>query len=252
MSRINKKSNLNNFMNKKIKKYSWIHELNQAALESKLISEAKIYSNAVQLNEARRISRGQTERPVGNPSLEQQAAEGVGRFLKDIGVSREAIMRNAGDIIGAGRDIAARPSGMGLPPQGETPNLGAFREMQQTKMNVQPRDIDGDGEADAEDVKLDAADGSMDGQGRMPSFPWAHQAGMPTSVQHPPAPNFGGMTPNEMTRAANAKLQGGQQKPAYDFDKDFADHVERLIKTAPPGKVYSIQDLQHMARLLGS
>lgn len=30
-------------MNKKINKYSWIHQLNQAALETKLISEAKLF-----------------------------------------------------------------------------------------------------------------------------------------------------------------------------------------------------------------
>jgi hypothetical protein len=46
------KSNLNISMAKKINKYSWIHELNAAAMKAKLLSESKIYSKQVQLNEA--------------------------------------------------------------------------------------------------------------------------------------------------------------------------------------------------------
>jgi hypothetical protein len=40
-------------MAKKINNYSWIHELNSAAMKAKLLSESKIYSNQVQLNEAK-------------------------------------------------------------------------------------------------------------------------------------------------------------------------------------------------------
>ena len=39
-------------MAKKINTYSWIHELNAAAMKAKLISESKIYSKQVQLNES--------------------------------------------------------------------------------------------------------------------------------------------------------------------------------------------------------
>jgi hypothetical protein len=38
-------SSINIFMDKKIKKYSWIHELNAAAMKAKLLNEAQKYSN---------------------------------------------------------------------------------------------------------------------------------------------------------------------------------------------------------------
>jgi hypothetical protein len=38
-------------MSKKIKTYSWIHDLNKAAIESQLLSEAKMYTSSVMLNE---------------------------------------------------------------------------------------------------------------------------------------------------------------------------------------------------------
>lgn len=38
-------------MSKKIKTYSWIHDLNKAAIESQLLGEAKMYKGSVMLNE---------------------------------------------------------------------------------------------------------------------------------------------------------------------------------------------------------
>lgn len=40
-------------MSKKIKTYSWIHDLNKAAIESQLLGEAKMYKDSVMLNEAK-------------------------------------------------------------------------------------------------------------------------------------------------------------------------------------------------------
>lgn len=241
-------------MPKKINKYSWIHSMNEAALEAKLLSEARQYSEFNQLNEARRGVMGgghQTNRPMGNPSPEETASMNVLKFLQDIQVPQQSLAKGVKDIVATGRAIVAKPETMAAPGPADASsvNMAAYQSARGSR-NLTPADVDGDGDADAEDVKRDAQDSMMDHEsGRSPYYSWAHQEGMPPQVQHPPAPNFGGMSPNEITRKANKQLRGDMAIDRMHAEMDA--EMDRIIKTAPPGRRYSIQDLQHIARMLG-
>lgn len=241
-------------MANKINKYSWIHSMNEAALEAKFLAEAKQYSEAIQLNEARRGVMGgghQTNRPMGNPSAEETAAHNVLRFLQDIGIPKETLAKGVGEIVGAGRDIVRNPQGMATPSAADASsmNMAAYQAARGSR-NLTPADVDADGDIDAEDVKRDAQDSMMDHEsGRSPYYAWAHETSTPVSAQHPPAPNFGGMTPNEITRKANEQLRA--DAVIDDLYAKMDAEVERAIKTAPPGKRYTVQDLQNIARMIG-
>ncbi len=171
-------------MQKKINKYSWIHQLNQAALESKLLSEAKL--------------------------VEQQ-----------MNPFEQSLQR-------AGADV------------------GMYRKIRDLKI----QDFNNDGSANAEDVKQDAEDWHMGGEApsRMPTFPWAHQEGMPQQQVYPPAKNFGNMSPNEITRAANLERRGDEIIDTLHAEMD-AD-TDRIRKNAP--KKYGMGHLQHIANLLAN
>jgi hypothetical protein len=241
-------------MAKKINKYSWIHLMNEAALEAKLLAEAKQHSEQIQLNEARRGVMGggyQTNRPLGNPSPEEAASHNVLRFLQDIGIPKESLARGVKDIVGIGKEIVHSPQGLATPSAADASsvNMAAYQTARGSR-NLIPADVDNDGDADAEDVKKDAQDSIMDHEsGRAPYYAWAHQSVAPTQVQHPPAPNFGGMTPNEITRKANQQVRA--DAVIDDLYSKMDSEIERRIKTAPPGKMYTVQDLQHIARMIG-
>jgi hypothetical protein len=222
-------------MRNKIKQYSWIHELKQSAIESKLLAEAKLFKNFVNLNE-------------------------------QAGPTRDELRRYA--------EILAQK-------KASDPRL------QNTSKDLQVTDVDSDGDRDAEDVKKDAFDNIIGNErpfSGLPSFNFARQEGIPEPIQHPDAPYTGGLTPNEMTARANLELRRDMQadlerERAYEEDEDARRNafpsaawrtmkenanltekkllvdkeINRIIKSAPAGKIYSINELRLIAKkLLGS
>ena len=159
-------------MSNKINKYSWIHQLNQAALETKLLSEAKLFEQQM------------------NP-FERSISQAGG----DIDVYRQILDKKRKD--------------------------------------VKPSDVDGDGDADAEDVKKDvknrvvgdqdkgAVDPSLMGQ--YPSL----QRGMKMGSRHPDV-------------------------IAHDLYSSIDSEIDRRNRNAPAATRYDVADLQRMARLLGN
>ena len=170
-------------MDKKIKKYSWIHELNSAAMKAKLLSESEKYAKQQkflveqnkQLNEAK-----------------EAGLEGLVNFLKDIGVSIPQTRRNAAAFRGWGTMLDRNPDQ-------DTAALG------RTIRDVNPAnsDMDGDGEGSGLEVQADVeADGEIDGDdhqnlGRMPSYNIPAQ---PVTTIHPAPTLPSGLSPNEVTR----------------------------------------------------
>lgn len=214
-------------MNKKIKRFSWIHELNEAAMEAKMIAEADLYSNQVKLNEA----MGGGDMSDVDPRLF------ANQVMKALGPTRATTIKAAG-----GDPLVYR--------QEKLAKMAAERTALTNKRDLRVTDVDADGDADAEDVKKDAKNWEMgETQTRLPSFDWAHQEATPLSRVHPPAPNFGNMTANEITRKANEQLRA--DAVIDDLYAKMDAEIERAIKTAPPGKRYTIQDLQQIGRILG-
>jgi hypothetical protein len=202
-------------MKKKISTYSWIHELKESALEAKLLSEAKLFEQQM------------------NP------------FEKKI--------QDAGGDVDTHRKILA----------------------QKKAKDLKPVDVDGDGDADAKDVELDTFDNVIGNErpfSGLPSFPWAHTDEIPPAIQHPDAPYTGGLTPNEITARGSLNLRRRMEadlarERAYEEDeyirrdavptaqwRNVRENVEkelnRIIKTAPKGKIYSINELREIAKVL--
>jgi hypothetical protein len=159
-------------MSNKINKYSWIHQLNQAALETKLLSEAKLFEQQM------------------NP-FERSISQAGG----DINVYREILDKKRKD--------------------------------------VKPSDVDGDGDADAEDVKIDGKNNTVGEEDR------------------------GAVDPSMM--AQYPSLQRGMRMGSRDPDaiinnlySGIDDAIDRRNRSAPSATRYDVADLQRMARLLGN
>jgi hypothetical protein len=159
-------------MSNKINKYSWIHQLNQAALESKLLSEAKLFEQQM------------------NP-FERSISQAGG----DIDVYRQILDKKRKD--------------------------------------VKPSDVDGDGDADAEDVKIDGKNNTVGEEDR------------------------GAVDPSMM--AQYPSLQRGMRMGSRDPDaiinnlySGIDDAIDRRNRSAPSATRYDVADLQRMARLLGN
>ncbi len=208
-------SNLNIFMTNKFNSYSWIHSLNNAALNAKLLFEAEQYKKQIDLQEARRGTMGggqYREAPDRGPSEEEQAAANVGRFLKDIGFNKETLMKNASSIVGVGKDITVNPD-----PETSmiTKELG--------KKDLKVSDVDNDGDADAQDVSQDASDNIM---------------GNETSA----------VDPDLMKRYKSLKMGTEIGRQARMEAYAVTEHLNRYIKSLPPGRIASIQELKEVAR----
>jgi hypothetical protein len=144
------KSNLNISMAKKINTYSWIHELNAAAMKAKLLSESKIYSKQIQLNESN-----------GGPLSD--ITKGLHKqYPKDIKI-RPGDENLTSDQIKA--KIAAEKQAIGtmhkLDPQAMMAINRALGGTNPVKKDLQVTDVDGDGDADAFDVEADGSDNVM-------------------------------------------------------------------------------------------
>lgn len=248
-------------MRKKINSYSWIHELNKASMEAHLLSEAKKFANNKVLNEetnpfgkAKKITGPRAD--VLGHEFRQPAQEPM-----DTGEMQGVDPSVYSRLISQELAKYGKPSAHSISLDPEGADVKAFVDITRQKTqerinklkNLKPVDVDGDMDADAEDVKLDVADGVGDGQSmtRLPSFPWAHTESQPEMRMHAPQQNFSGMTPNEITRKANEQLKADAVIDDLYSKMDADAEMKRMIKTAPAGKMYSIQDLQHIARILG-
>jgi len=143
-------------MAKKINKYSWIHELNAAAMKAKLLSESKIYSKQVQLNEADEtysglaagMQKGGRYTKV-RPGDENLTPEQIKALLQKEKMARGTLHRLDPEAIAA-----------------VTRALGGSVSKPKTDLKV--TDVDGNGTADAFDVAADGKNGVMgDGIGQL-------------------------------------------------------------------------------------
>lgn len=246
-------------MANKINKYSWIHDLNRAAIEAQMLSEATTYSNMVELNEAKRnIRMGQIERPMVDISPEENATQGLGRFMKDINaMSRPRMKRFSSDIVNIGSGIPGNPNFIAPPSENELlANMDKEERLLRARLakvkgsvDSKPRDFDGDGDADAFDVEIDAKDGIMGNFGnetvrRLPSFEFARKEGVPEPRQHP-APQFSSKEEAEaFVRQLNQQSRGENSLMA-DLD------IELDKMKARAGRKGTMSEMEAIARILG-
>lgn len=174
-------------MDKKIKKYSWIHELNAAAMKAKLLHESEQYAKQQKLlTEQRQLNEAK-----------ETGLEGLVDFIKAWGGDQPF------NIPKTRRNAAAFRGWSGMvdrSPDEETAALGAGVR------NIDPdnSDLDGDGEGSGLEVQADVeSDGELDGNtdyenlGRIPSYNIPAQ---PVSTTHPTPTLPTGMDPNAVTR----------------------------------------------------
>ena len=215
-------------MKKKINSFSWIHELNESAIEAKMIAEAKLFAQQVNLKEA-----------LGDDLSDVNPRDYGKNIRQGLGQSRATTIKIAG-----GDPMAYRKAKQAA--------RAAEKAELERRPDLRVSDINGDGFENAEDVKLDAMNWEMgETPARLPSFDWAHQDATPVPRVHPPAQDFGGMTPNEMTRRANEMRKADAVIDDLYSKMDAEAEMKRFIKTAPPGRNYTIQDLRYMANVLG-
>ena len=142
-------------MAKKINKYSWIHELNAAAMKAKLLSESKIYSKQVQLNEADETYSGLAA-GMQKRGRYTQVRPGDENLTPDqIKALIDAEKKARGTLHPLDREaIAAVTRALG----------GSVSKPKDLKVT----DVDRDGDADAFDVAADGKNGIMgDGIGAL-------------------------------------------------------------------------------------
>jgi hypothetical protein len=215
-------------MKKKINSFSWIHELNESAIEAKMIAEAKLFAQQVNLKEA-----------LGDDLSDVNPQDFAKMVMQGLGQTRATTIKSGG-----GDPMIYRKE--------KQAKMAAERAALGRRPDLRVSDINRDGSANAEDVKLDALNWEMgEAQSRLPSFGWAHQDATPLPRVHPPAQDFGGMTPNEMTRRANEMRRADEVIDDLYTKMDADAEMKRFIKTAPPGRNYTIQDLRYMANVLG-
>lgn len=143
-------------MAKKINKYSWIHELNAAAMKAKLLSESKIYSKQVQLNEADEtysgLAAGMQKRgryTQVRPGDENLSPDQIKALLHKEKMARGTLHRLDPEAIAA-----------------VTRALGG--SVSKPKKDLAVTDVDADGDKDAFDVAADGQNSVMgDGIGRL-------------------------------------------------------------------------------------
>lgn len=173
-------------MDKKIKKYSWIHELNSAAMKTKLLNEAVKYANQPQnLNES------------------TESIQGMYDLLTKVGVTIPKTKRVAGQFRSSAKDAIANPDP-------ETVALLGGRKKDSSPDNS---DMNGDGKGNAMEVQADVgADNEIDGDtvtdyenlGRLPTFNIPAQ---PVSTQYPEPTMAPGMSPDSYTRMGMQKAE---------------------------------------------
>ena len=149
--------------------YNWIHSMKNAAMESH-------FNGQKMLTEAKRSMGGghMTERGQRSQSHEERAAAGIGRLLRDIGISDETIKANLPKILGAGKETSMKPEDFvgyeGTDPSYENlkfdPAVYAELKAEKEAEDLKVPDVTGDNVTNVDDViaknKLDNADGVQD------------------------------------------------------------------------------------------
>lgn len=187
-------SSINNFMDKKIKKYSWIHELNAAAMKAKLLNEAEQYA---------KHQKFLAEQKQNLNESNEKMMQGILNLFRDIGAEYPKTRRGADALRNfqpMGLDIEGEEdeSGMGYPDPSGVESYSSSQDL-----NPDNSDMDGDGEGTANEVAMDGADGDMgdyENLGTLPSYPNVGMTPSP-SAPVPPARFSSNMSPNEITRA---------------------------------------------------
>lgn len=203
-------------MDKKIKKYSWIHELNAAAMKAKLLNEAQKYSNQQKFlaEEQQKLNEAK-----------EAGVEGLVNFLKDIGVTIPQTRRNAAAFRGWS-------TMMDRSPDEETAALGAgVRDI-----NPDNSDLDGDGEGTGLEVQADVeSDNELDGKtdyeplGRLPSFNIPAQ---PTNTPQPAPTMPAGLPSDEYTRRGTAEAIASGAIPQSHVQRREAEGFRERRKQA--------------------
>jgi hypothetical protein len=191
-------------MDKKIKKYSWIHELNAAAMKAKLLNEAEQYTKYQQFlaEEHTRLEEAKKGNYIQNlmDLLTAAKVEIDPKSRRHANKFREALEKDDPtktsilDIQGLEDE-----SGMGYPDPSGVESL-----------NPNNSDMDGDGQGTANEVASDAQDweaGDGDtttdyenlGMSGPPTFPNVGMTPSP-SAPVPPARFPSNLPPNEVTR----------------------------------------------------
>jgi hypothetical protein len=206
-------------MDKKIKKYSWIHELNAAAMKAKLLNEAQKYSNQQKFlaEEQQKLNEAK-----------EAGLEGLVNFLKDVGVTIPQTRRNAAAFRGWG-------GMMDRSPDPDTASLG------RTIRDVNPNnsDMNGDGEASALEVQADVeTDGELDGNtdyenlGRMPTFNIPTQ---PTSIPQPAPSMPANLSQDQYTRLGMQQAAESGAIPASHMQRVERERLRALGTQAIKG-----------------
>ena len=181
-------------MDKKIKKYSWIHELNAAAMKAKLLNEAEQYA---------KHQKFLAEQKQNLNESNEKMMQGILNLFRDIGAEYPKTRRGADALRNfqpMGLDIEGEEdeSGMGYPDPSGVESYSSSQDL-----NPDNSDMDGDGEGTANEVAMDGADGDMgdyENLGTLPSYPNVGMTPSP-SAPVPPARFSSNMSPNEITRA---------------------------------------------------
>jgi hypothetical protein len=162
-------SSINNFMDKKIKKYSWIHELNAAAMKAKLLNEAEQYAKHQQFLAEQNTVEGiagirDLLDKIGidyKQSGKMRRASSEFRKFEPLGIEIPGF-RGKGDV---------RNYNLG-PEDGGTPVPAAWRV---SDLNPKNSDINNDGEGTAKEVEQDAKNGILGDSGFSYNPNWAMQ-----------------------------------------------------------------------------
>jgi hypothetical protein len=219
----NMKSYVNQFIDgARNKNHSGImqrHNLNESSLEAKSIAEAPNFYQEVKLNE------NKDDLSDVDPKLY------TNQVLRNFGQSRATTIKTAG-----GDPLAYRREKLA--------QMAAERAALAKKPDLRVTDLDGDGDADAFDVQLDAHDWKMGNENttRLPYFAFARQEGIPTSQEHP-APRFGSKEEAEAFVREMNRRQRGENSLMTSLD-DILDQQ----KTSRQG---TMGEMQTIARILG-
>jgi hypothetical protein len=241
-------------MKKKINSYSWIHELNSAAMKAKLLSESKIYTQRVQLNEqkARRITDPQRQAALSGqmqpPAPRIMQGDDVLPIYDEKGRRAEAVRERT-----AKREFAAeiinkqlsKVPGYAINPESITrgrgdPSIHAeITKMKDAELLAHLASFDGPIDAapvgDANDVEDDAQDGVMadpgigigDPSSRLPTYSLAAQARSEHARQ----------SYKEASRAARIADRQAASEQQYEAGREAReDNLESIIDRMLRGK----------------
>jgi|694.fasta_scaffold25901_1 hypothetical protein len=240
-------------MKKKINSYSWIHELNSAAMKAKLLSESKIYTQRVQLNEqkARRITdpqrqaalSGQMQPPAPRTMQGDDVLPIYGEGGKQLDAAREGSLKAAmaaeiQDKMRGGVPGYEKVTPTSVSLAGGDPGVYAqIARMKRAELSAQRARAMGPVDAapvgDANEVEMDAEDGEMadpgigDPSSPLPTYSLAAQARSEHARQ----------SYKEASRAARIADRQAASEQQYEAGREAReDNLESIIDRMLRGK----------------